>query len=121
MPVSESPPLVSVVTPVYNGADFLAECVESVLAQTYTNFEYIIVNNRSTDRTLEIALGYARKDSRIRVHDAETFVGVIENHNRALRLISPDSRYCKVVAADDWLFPECLTKMIALAETSPSV
>ena len=46
---------VSVVTPVYNGAEFLAECIESVLAQTYTNWNYTIVNNCSTDETLAIA------------------------------------------------------------------
>jgi glycosyltransferase involved in cell wall biosynthesis len=49
------PPLVSVLTPVHNAAEFLAECIESILKQTYTNYEYIIVNNCSTDRTPEIA------------------------------------------------------------------
>ena len=48
-------PLVSVVTPVYNGEKYLEECIESVLNQTYKNWEYIILNNCSTDRTLEIA------------------------------------------------------------------
>ena len=48
-------PLVSVLTPVYNGEDYLAECIESILAQTYRNFEYTIVNNCSKDRSLEIA------------------------------------------------------------------
>jgi glycosyltransferase involved in cell wall biosynthesis len=64
-------PFVSVVTPVYNGADFLAECIDSVLSQTYDNFEYLIVNNCSTDGTLAIALDYAKKDPRIRVHSNE--------------------------------------------------
>jgi glycosyltransferase involved in cell wall biosynthesis len=114
-------PFVSVVTPVYNGADFLAECMESVLRQTYDNFEYIVVNNCSTDGTLDIALAYARKDSRVRVHSNETFVGVIENHNIAFRQISSNSKYCKVVSADDWLFPDCLAKMTDLAEAHPSV
>lgn len=114
-------PLVSVITPVYNGADFLAECIESVLRQTYRNFEYIIVNNCSKDRTLEIAKSYADRDGRIRIHDNEKFVGVIENHNLAFRLMSPKSKYCKVVSADDWLFPECLTKMVELAEANPSI
>jgi glycosyltransferase involved in cell wall biosynthesis len=114
-------PVVSVVTPVYNGADYLADCIESVLAQTYPHFEYAIVNNCSTDRTLEIASRYAQKDSRVRVHTNTTFVGVIENHNIAAGLISRDSKYCKFVSADDMLAPECLTKMVDLAEANPTV
>src|SRR5215831_12904312 len=104
-------PLVSVLTPVYNGADFLAECIESVLSQRYRNFEYVIVNNCSTDRSLEIALEYEKKDSRIRVHSNDQFVGVIENHNIAFSRMSPLAKYCKVVAADDYIFPDCLMKM----------
>ena len=58
-------PRVSVVTPFYNTAEYLAECIESVLAQTYTNFEYILVNNKSTDGSREIAERYLKtlKDS----------------------------------------------------------
>jgi glycosyltransferase involved in cell wall biosynthesis len=114
-------PLVSVVTPVYNGADFLEECIESVLKQTYGNFEYLIVNNCSKDRTLDIALSYAQKDSRIRVHDNTEFLAVIANHNHAFGLISPAAKYCKVVSGDDAIFPECLTKLVELAEANPSV
>ena len=114
-------PLVSVLTPVYNGEKYLAECIESVLAQTHPNFEYIIVNNASTDRTLEIASDYAKKDKRIRVCSNAETVGVIENHNIAFRQISPESRYCKVVSGDDWLFPDCLRQMTSLAEANPSV
>jgi len=114
-------PLVSVVTPVYNGADFFVECIDSILTQTYQNFEYIIVNNCSTDRTLEIALDYAKRDRRIQVHTNSEFVGVMENHNIALNLISPQAKYCKVVCADDFIFAECLAKMVELAENNPSV
>jgi len=114
-------PLVSVVTPVYNGADFIAECIESVQKQTYSNFEYIILNNCSKDDTLAIVRRYAQGDARIIVHDATEFVGVIENHNRVLRLMAPTSKYCKVISADDWLFPDCLNLMVKLAEANPSV
>ncbi len=114
-------PLVSILTPVYNGADFLVQCIESVLAQTYQNYEYIIVNNCSKDRSLEIALAYAAKDKRIRVHNNQDFVGVIENHNIAFGLISPEAKYCKVVSADDFLFPEYLSRTIEVAELNPSV
>jgi glycosyltransferase involved in cell wall biosynthesis len=114
-------PLVSVVTPVYNGALYLKECIESVLAQTYSNWEYIIVNNCSTDETLQIAEEYARHDHRIRIHSNDRLLDIIANHNRAFRLISPNSKYCKQVSADDWLFPECLTRMVSVGEANPSV
>ena len=59
-------PLVSVVTPFYNTAAWLTECIESVLAQTYHNWEYILVDNCSADGSTEIARRYAKTDSRIR-------------------------------------------------------
>lgn len=113
--------LVSVVTPVYNGEKYIAECIESVLAQTYTNWEYVIVNNCSTDCTLDIARSYAQHDARIRIHTNDEFLDLLPNLNHAMRQISVASRYCKVVHADDWLFPACLTQMVQVAETNPSV
>src|SRR5216683_862219 len=114
-------PLVSVVTPVYNGEKYLAECIESILAQTYANWEYIIINNCSTDRSLEIAQSYAEKDARIRIHNNQEFVGREANENIAFRQISSESKYCKMVHADDWLFPECIARMVAVAGTYPTV
>jgi glycosyltransferase involved in cell wall biosynthesis len=116
-----SQPLVSVVTPVYNGAEHLAECIESVLAQTYQNWDYTIVDNCSTDATLEIAGRYAAKDTRIRIVRNQEFLPAIPNHNAALRRISPASKYCKMVFADDWIFPECLERMVAVAEKNPTI
>lgn len=116
-----SQPFVSVVTPVYNGAKYLAECIESVLSQTYQNFEHIIVNNCSSDGSLKIAQEYAEKHSRIRIHDNSEFLPVIGNFNHALQQISPESKYCKEVHADDMLLPECVEKMVAVAEQFPSV
>jgi glycosyltransferase involved in cell wall biosynthesis len=114
-------PLVSVLTPAYNRAEFLAECIESVQAQTYTNWEYIIVNNCSTDDTLEVVRRYAATDSRIRVYSNDVLLDLNSNHNLAFSLMSPASKYCKVVSADDWLFPECLGRMVSVAETNHSV
>jgi glycosyltransferase involved in cell wall biosynthesis len=119
--MSVNQPFVTVATPVYNCGPFIAECIESVLNQTYENFEYLIVNNCSTDDTLEVVQQYAKRDSRIRVTDNTEFLGVFENHNKALNQMSLDSKYCKVVSGDDWIYPECLTKMIALAEAHPGV
>lgn len=116
-----SQPLVSIVTPVYNEREHLAECIESVLAQTYTNWDYTIVDNCSTDGTAEIARRYAARDPRIRVLECREFLRALPNFNRALRQISPASKYCKVVLGDDWIFPECLERMVAVAEANPSV
>jgi len=114
-------PFVSVVTPVYNGETFLADCIKSVLAQDYTNWEYVIVNNCSTDCTLGIANRYASVDPRVRVLTNPTFVDAIRNHNIAVASISPSSKYCKVVSADDWITPDCLARMVELAEAHPKV
>ena len=114
-------PLVSVVTPFYNTAAYLAECIESVLAQTYCDFEYLLVNNKSTDGSREIAAPYAAKDPRLRLIDNEAFVGQVENYNGALARICPESKYVKIVQADDALFPECLARMVELAEREPGV
>lgn len=114
-------PLVSVLTPVYNGEAYLRECIESVLRQSYRNWEYVIVDNCSRDSTLAIAREYAARDSRIRVLCNESHVRVIANHNIAFRQMSPQSAYCKVIAADDWLFPECIERMVGLAEAHPNV
>lgn len=114
-------PFVSLVTPVYNGEAYLRDCIESVLSQTYRNFEYIILNNCSDDGTLAIAEEYQRHDDRIRVHSNRTLLPIIANHNKAFSLISPESKYCKVVSADDCLFPECIDRMVARAEEGASI
>jgi glycosyltransferase involved in cell wall biosynthesis len=114
-------PHVTILTPVYNGEAYLAECIESVIAQRYTNWDYVIVNNCSTDNTLAIATRYAEKDRRIRIVNNATHVDVIGNHNLAFAQLSPESKYCKVVSADDWIYPECLERLVGLAEKHPSV
>ncbi len=114
-------PLVSVVTPVYNAEKYLSECIESVLAQTYENWEYVIVDNCSTDKSLDIVRQYSQKDDRIHVHSSNEYLDIMPNWNRAVRRISNESKYCKIVHADDWLFPDCLDRMVSLAEAEPSV
>jgi glycosyltransferase involved in cell wall biosynthesis len=114
-------PVVSVVTPVYNGGKFLAECIESVLAQDFTEFEFVILDNASKDDTGEIASRYARADPRIRLVRNETTLPVIENWNAAVALMSPESVYYKTLHADDVLYPNCLERMVALAQANPSV
>jgi glycosyltransferase involved in cell wall biosynthesis len=119
--MSDSGAFVSIVTPVYNGEAYLAECIESVLGQTYKNWEYIILDNCSTDATNEIARRYADKDKRIVVYRNVVLVDVITNHNNAYQKISRYSKYCKLLQADDWMFPNCIKEMVHLAEQHPSV
>jgi glycosyltransferase involved in cell wall biosynthesis len=113
--------LVSVVTPVYNGGKFLRECIESVLAQSYGAFEHVILDNASTDETRAIAESYARQDRRIRLFRNERTLPLIENWNRSLELISPESRYCQTLHGDDRLYPDCLARLAGLAERNDGV
>jgi glycosyltransferase involved in cell wall biosynthesis len=114
-------PLVSVVTPFHNTAEYLAECIESVLRQSYGNWEYILLDNCSTDGADQIARGYAAKEPRIRLLRNNILLPQVPNYNAALSHISLQSSYCKMVQADDWIYPECLERMVALADSDPSI
>ena len=116
-----SEPFVSVVTPVRNGGKFLAECIESILAQSYTNWDYTIVDNFSSDDSLAIARRYAAAEPRIRVVENPELIPMLENWNLAMRQISPDCKYVKVIHADDTLFPDCIARMVELAERRQNV
>lgn len=114
-------PYLSCVIPFYNTADFLAECIESTLNQTFDDFELILVDNCSTDGSSAIASDYAARDPRIQIHKNDRFLTQIENYNHALSLISNHSTYCKIVQADDWLLPNCLSEMVELARIHPNI
>ena len=114
-------PRVSVVTPFYNTARYLAECVESVLAQDFDDFEYVLVDNHSDDGSGAIAAGYAAEDPRIRILQPPEFLSQVDNYNFALANIDPSSAYVKMVQADDAVLPRCLTEMVALADANATV
>lgn len=116
-----SQPLVSIVTPFHNTAPYLAQCIESVLAQSYNEFEYILVDNCSTDGSGEIAESFARRDGRIRYIRRGQLLTQVQNYNAALEEISEGSQYCKVVQADDFIFPECLHRMVQAFQCSESI
>ncbi len=114
-------PLVTVIVPVYNGAAYLRECLDSVLAQTYREWHMVVLNNSSTDESGTIAAEYAQRDPRVTVQTTERLLPIIENHNRALSFLDPEAKYCKPLMADDWLMPQCISEMVALAERNPTV
>jgi glycosyltransferase involved in cell wall biosynthesis len=114
-------PLVSIVTPVHNGEKYLRECIESVLNQKYKNWEYIIVDNLSRDNTLQIIKNYSKEERRIKLYQTNRLLPVMKNFNYALSLISPQSIYCKMLHADDWMFPQCIDEMVRIAERYKTV
>ena len=95
-------PLVSVLLPVYNGAAFVRDAIESVLAQTFRDFEFIIVDNASTDGTGEIISEYTG-DPRIRLFRNEKTIFRLENFMKVAAYASPESRWLKYIGADDVL------------------
>ena len=113
--------LVGIVTPVYNGERYLAECIESVLAQTYQNWRYVIVDNCSTDGSLALARSYAGRDPRITVVAATEHLPVQGSLSRTIGMVDPQAIYCKQLMADDWLYPECIEKMLEAALQDPTV
>src|SRR5262245_15255124 len=119
--MKHSPPVISVLTPVYNGERYLAECIESVCAQTRTDWEYVIVDNCSLDGSADLAERYAALDERIRVVRCDEFVDAHRNFSRTARLMNPLSKYCKFLSADDWMYPECLARMVSVAERHQTV
>jgi len=114
-------PFISVVTPFRNTASYLGECIESVLSQTHSHFEYLLSDNGSSDGSLEIAESYARRDSRIRLIRQPELLSQPQHYNRALMGISDASQYCKIVQADDCIFPECLRLMVEAFSRSDSI
>jgi len=114
-------PLVCIVTPVYNGVEHLAEAVESVIAQTYRNWRYIIVDNCSKDGTTELADRLAQRDGRIQVQHPAEFLDFIGNWNRAIGQVPDDAEYCMLLCADDVLYPEFLERMVEIGQAHPRV
>jgi glycosyltransferase involved in cell wall biosynthesis len=97
--------------PAFNGARWLRAALESALAQTWGDFELILADNASTDDTVEIATSYG--DARVRVVPADRTIGVMANHNRAIRLSR--GQFIKFLDVDDQLLPDCLEQMVGLA------
>ncbi len=110
-------PLVSVLMTAYNREEFIADAIESVLAQTFTDWELVIVDDRSRDRTAEIAHRYAARDSRIRVHVNERNLGDYPNRNHAATLARGE--FLKYHDSDDLMYPHCLAVMASLLMVYP--
>ena len=107
-------PLISICIPCYNGERFIARTLESVLNQTFGNFQLLISDNKSTDGTLSVIRTY--RDPRIKVVQNESNLGLERNWNKVLSMAS--GRYVKLLCADDLLYPECLSRQAEILENA---
>jgi len=114
-----SVPRLSIGLPVYNGEDFLAESLDSLLGQTYEDFELIISDNASTDGTADICRGYAKQDSRIRYVRQPHNLGCAPNHNVLVQYARGD--LFKWVSHDDLYGRELIERAIEALDEYPQV
>jgi len=105
---------VSICIPTYNGEKYLTDCLKSILKQTYSNFELLVVDDQSNDSTFDIAQSYAIKDNRIRVVKNPENLGLVDNWNKCIQLAKGE--WIKFVFQDDLIAPQCLERMMAAAD-----
>jgi glycosyltransferase involved in cell wall biosynthesis len=113
------PPRLTIGLPVYNGENYLAQSVDSLLAQTFTDFELIISDNASTDGTQRIAEGYAALDPRVRYVRHPVNLGSAENHNGVIR--EARGEFFKWASDDDLYAPELLERCVAALDARPEI
>lgn len=117
--VSGGPPRVSIAMPVYNGEQFIGRALESLLAQTYGDFELVIADNASTDATEEICRSWAARDQRIRYHRNERNLGGPGNFRRVFSLSRGELH--KWSTADDYWAPTAVAECVAALDRDPGV
>ena len=105
--------------PVYNGENYIVEAIESILSQSFSNFELIICDNTSTDRTEAICREYAAKDARIRYYRNDVNLGAAANYNRVFELSS--GKYFKWATHDDMLASKFVEHCVDILESYPEV
>ena len=112
-------PKVSVLMPAYNVEKYIGEAIDSVLNQTFTDFEFIIVNDGSTDNTAKIIKQYAKKDKRIRFIDNHSNLGISRTRNNLLSL--SNTEYIAYLDSDDRMKPNRLAIQYRYMESHPDV
>lgn len=118
MSANQKTPKVTVALPVYNGENYLQEAIDSVLTQSFADFELILRDNASNDRTAAICLAAARSDSRVRYIRNESNVGAGPNFNGLVELAR--GRYFKWLAHDDVMAPGFLAACVETLDADPS-
>jgi len=107
-------PILSVLMPVFNSELFVAEAIESILNQTFKDFEFLILDDASTDKSLEIVKDFEKKDSRIKVYQNEKNLGVVTSRNKLIELSK--GKYIAWLDSDDIAIENRLEKEIKFLE-----
>jgi glycosyltransferase involved in cell wall biosynthesis len=107
-------PKVSILIPVFNRKQFIAECIQSALDQTFTDFEVVVVDNASDDGTWEICKRFAALDPRVRIFQNESNIGPVRNWRRCAE--EARGEFSKILFSDDTLEPNCLAEMVPALE-----
>ena len=113
-------PRVSIGLPIYNGENFLGDAVESLLAQTFTDFELVLVDNASTDGTAAMCERFVARDKRVRYHRNPQNIGGAPNFNLAFQL-ADRAPYFKWAAHDDRHLPDFLAECVKVLDADPDV
>jgi glycosyltransferase involved in cell wall biosynthesis len=114
-------PTVAIGVPVYNGEKFLYECLNSIAKQNFQDWECVVIDNKSTDQSYNIALEFEKKDVRFKVIKNKDFVPLVDNWNNAYMHSNLNAKYYKLLQADDWMYPQFLEETIKLFEEDPSI
>lgn len=112
-------PKISVCIPTYNYGSYITDAIDSVLAQSFTEYELIVVDNCSTDETAVLVEKYLGKDPRIKFIRNDSNIGMVENWNKCLALATGE--YVKILCADDVLAASCLEKSMDIFAAEPDV
>ena len=112
-------PLVTIFMAVYNVENFIKDSLESILNQTYKNFEFLIVNDASTDHSSEILQLYEKKDKRIRVIHNKHNMGIPYTRNIGLK--EANGKYIAIMDADDIALPFRIEKQVLFMENNPEI
>ncbi len=108
----------SIIMTVYNGEKYVSQTIESILSQSYNSFEFIIIDDASTDNTYQICEKYSLQDNRIRLYKNKQNLWVVKTRNVLLDKISSDSKYIAIIDADDIAYPERMRKQIDFLEAN---
>lgn len=106
-------PKISIVVPIYNAEKYLERCIQSILVQTYSDFEVLLINDGSKDNSIKICQQYEKKDNRIKVIDKKN-EGVSQTRNQGIKIAR--GKYIQFIDSDDFIEPNMLEEMLEKAE-----